>query len=1030
MSTPDDLNTLLPDLEGPVAPNPEFAARLRNRFVSASGYQPTRQPRLVPAQTGNASPTPIRASRRRWLDMAAVAVLLLSMIGGIARVTTTSDTPTPAIQAPKTEQPVMIGPRGFASQAIPGPAPFASEYTLLWTASDAPETIPGFEVVVGQVLYRLTFVDKTRSGPYNLIAQDLYSGAVLWQREIVSLSSYAVTTVGVIAGLATGSVGTSSATQRTEVRLALLDLKTGAPIWQSEQAYRDRVEMNTGRVLVDNQTIIYSDNQGSISALALYSGAELWTYTYDRTLPVDIEPTFCYFPPDIQKPCGERSAIPIAIAIRRGTLYFSDMVTTRLTALNLNSGSEKWSTSIGEPETWNSVAFGDLVAVDDGVIIGYQDVVVPDVRVIGVMEKFSEAHGKSEWSTQRSIASSIVRSNTGSLFVALNDSDSDIAHCCDVVEISAASGQIVWRANLKYLAHVVGYLTDSNTVVLRSVDAPEQVLGLDATRHEIRWTYQFKSRGCYEPIFPLAEDGTMACTSPDAVISVYQPTSAAATPPASPVTSEQSIMANGSAAMDGTGPGLAPASGDYRLRWQDHASAFGYVAPFRDKIYQYIARVGPTNTGGIVAYDAQTGAEHWYQPVTSNFTFAVTSAGIIAGIPDSFDSEGSPAADAGLWDFHVVLLGLDTGQPIWRSAETYLLASQPFSMSAQIVGDTILFVDRQLTLVTLDLATGQERWRVESSELPAPDCICTVGGPAISGGIVYINNPVTGQIVAVSLSTGEQKWAVDDPAGPVVLSSGGTVISPSIVLAAVEQGVVVNTWWIPRDESHGYFGVLSAADGSPIWEWDSDKPVQAFARFGDALIVLTRDLGEHNWQVERVDIATGRVLAQSTSTAYSSALFVSSLPEANLVIIHTWAWNVLVGLDPVTLDVAWTRPAIEDCGIVFPVMPDGSLLCNTRSGLAVYEPVSVSATPGASPAAIQAQIENGDFLVTIKPEVIMREEPAADADVAEIHPEAGTKLQYMGRSKIDSAGTLWYMVRNTETARVGWIPATDLIPDK
>jgi outer membrane protein assembly factor BamB len=563
MTTPDDLNTLLPDLEGPVAPDPEFAARLRNRFVSATGYQPTRQPRLIPVQTGNASPTPIRASRRRWLDLAAVAVLLLSMIGGIARVTNHGATPTPAIPAPQTEQP---------------------------------------------------------------------------------------------------------------------------------------------------------------------------------------------------------------------------------------------------------------------------------------------------------------------------------------------------------------------------------------------------------------------------------------------------IMANGSAAMDGSWPGPAPASGDYRLRWRGQAPAAAYTAPFRDKIYQYIARLDPTNTGGVVAYDAQTGAEHWYQPVTSNFTFAVTSVGVVAGIPDSFESRASPAADAGLWDFHVVLLDLDTGQPIWHSAETYQLKSQPFSMHAQIAGDAVLFIDRQMTLVALDFATGQERWRVESSELPAPDCICFAAGPAISAGIVYFHNPVTGQIVAVSLSTGEQKWAVDDPAGPVVLSSGGTVISPSIALAAVEQGVVVNTWWIPRDESHGYFGVLSAADGSRMWEWDPDKPVQAFARFGDALIVLTRNLSEADWHLERVELATGQILKASSQT-YTDRHWLTSLTKADLVLIR--GWNVeAVGVDPVTLEITWTEPAIEDCAILLPVLPDGGLACRTTDGLAVYEPVSGSATPAGNSDEVKfVPVKNGDFLVITEPGVLLLEDPTVGAEIAEVYDE-GTMLQYVGKASV------------------------------
>ena len=166
----------------------------------------------------------------------------------------------------------------------------------------------------------------------------------------------------------------------------------------------------------------------------------------------------------------------------------------------------------------------------------------------------------------------------------------------------------------------------------------------------------------------------------------------------------------------------------------------------------------------------------------------MTSAGVVVGIPDSFGGQASPVAGGSIWDFHVVLLDLETGQAIWRSAEIYQLNSQ-FSLDAtQIAGDTILFIDGQLTLVALDLATGRERWRVESSTPLPAGCSCPGVGPAIAGDTVYVDNPVTGQIVAVSLSSGEQKWAVDDPVDRTTAPQGGAIISGLIALGAVDQG--------------------------------------------------------------------------------------------------------------------------------------------------------------------------------------------------------------------------------------------------
>ena len=67
MSTPDILDILLSDLEGPIPPDPAFAARLRRTFVTASGHQPTvARPDVVPVQTADRAPIALRPSRRRW----------------------------------------------------------------------------------------------------------------------------------------------------------------------------------------------------------------------------------------------------------------------------------------------------------------------------------------------------------------------------------------------------------------------------------------------------------------------------------------------------------------------------------------------------------------------------------------------------------------------------------------------------------------------------------------------------------------------------------------------------------------------------------------------------------------------------------------------------------------------------------------------------------------------------------------------------------------------------------------------------
>jgi len=1017
MSTPDILDTLLPDLEGPVPPDPAFAARLRRTFVAASGHQQTTRPQPLPVVAIERAPIALRPPRRRWLDMAAVAVLLLSMIGGIARVTNTATTPTPAIQAPDTEQPIISAAQ---DGKITGPAPTASEYSLLWNESGTTSVVPGYNIIHGRLLYRIVTIGNSQNPPFALLAQDLYSGETVWQREIASVDAFELTTSGVVVGLSASNSASPVPAGEAQFHLALLDLQTGRELWQIPQSFDVDQAAHGPRVFVEKQTLIYSDNRGTIFAFAMSSGEPLWSYAYNRAVASGANGRFCYQSPETPQSCVERSEIPVSIAIKNGTLYASDMVTIQLFALDSQTGSLKWSTSVGELTRQDFVAFGALVALDDGVLISYRDVEERGASTSGTLEKRSVSDGVRAWAVERSVASSIVVTNEGSLFTALNPESSYVGLCCDIVEINAKTGEIVWQADQNYQALITGYLVEEDTVLLQTADGPERVFGLDARTHNIAWSYQLDVHSCYRPIFPLATDGTVACMSADGLLGVYKPTVAAATPVPSPVATEQSIMASGSAAMDGSWPGPAPANTEYRLLWRGQPPATGFVAPFQGKIYQVVERMSPASVQALVAYDAKTGAELWSQPVAANFTFAVTSAGVVAGIPDSSGGQASPAAGGSVWDFQVVLLDLDTGKPIWRSAEAYQLNSQPIT-ATQIAGDTILFIDRQMTLVALDLATGRERWRVESTMPPPAKCGCFGFGPAIAGDTVYFDNPVTGQIVAVSLSSGEQKWAIDDPVdrtpGPVY----GVVISGPIALGAVDQGVVVNTWWLPSGNSTGTFGLLSAADGSPIWQWGTDKQIQDFARVGDALIVITRDAGETDWRLERVDLATGKVL-QTSSQAFNNGFYLQYLPEADMVIVSNMENTERVGVNPATLAVRWTAPVIEDCRILLPAMPNGNLACRTQTGLAVYQPVTAQ-NAAASPTP---HLERADPLVSVRPDVVMREEPAAASAVAATYPEAGTQLEYVDKSVIDAEGTIWYQVRDPRTARVGWIPAVDL----
>ena len=92
---------------------------------------------------------------------------------------------------------------------------------------------------------------------------------------------------------------------------------------------------------------------------------------------------------------------------------------------------------------------------------------------------------------------------------------------------------------------------------------------------------------------------------------------------------------------------------------------------------------------------------------------------------------------------------------------------------------------------------------------------------------------------------------------------------------------------------------------------------------------------------------------------------------------------------------------------------------------AVASSAASVATPGTS---VLAPVQKGGSLVRVRVKVCTRERPAGGSAIAGSHPEEGTMLQRVGPSSVDTEREVWYIVRNPETARVGWIRSTDVAP--
>ncbi|HYP60318.1 MAG TPA: hypothetical protein VEQ36_07805, partial [Thermomicrobiales bacterium] len=153
MTTDQNARASFQRLDQPTDPDPAFAAKLRTQFLSTSAIDETVS--AVPLRPTAVRTVPMRR-RTRWLDLAAAAVLLIALSGGLLTLAPIQTEQRPAtIQAPMSEQPaVMLGGTAAQDNQYPGPAPVANYHLRLslgpgkgglsWPALAYGDTIYGY----------------------------------------------------------------------------------------------------------------------------------------------------------------------------------------------------------------------------------------------------------------------------------------------------------------------------------------------------------------------------------------------------------------------------------------------------------------------------------------------------------------------------------------------------------------------------------------------------------------------------------------------------------------------------------------------------------------------------------------------------------------------------------------------------------------------------------------------------------------------------------------------------------------------
>jgi outer membrane protein assembly factor BamB len=144
------------------------------------------------------------------------------------------------------------------------------------------------------------------------------------------------------------------------------------------------------------------------------------------------------------------------------------------------------------------------------------------------------------------------------------------------------------------------------------------------------------------------------------------------------------------------------------------------------------------------------------------------------------------------------------------------------------------------SIVSLDPATGDERWRVDIDETPWSN-------PTIEDGVVYagIGSLVSGRsaVYALDTATGERRWRTD--------------ISNSSLPATPVDGVALGAGMLFVNRADGVVLALDATTGEERWEVQLPKPQRGTPVYGNELVFITT--GFDGAEIYALQASTGEI---------------------------------------------------------------------------------------------------------------------------------------------------------------------------
>lgn len=335
----------------------------------------------------------------------------------------------------------------------------------------------------------------------------------------------------------------------------------------------------------------------------------------------------------------------------------------------------------------------------------------------------------------------------------------------------------------------------------------------------------------------------------------------------------------GTGEVPGTGPDGAPS-----ILWMREIGmtpSFGQPTPAVGD-----GLVIASGATGLVAVDAETGAERWRSPQLASESSPLLWGGMVY---------------IGTWGDGLKALDAATGEEVWQFRTGAVpvpdnLPPDSFDSSPTIVDGTLYVGEGPYGgLFALDPATGEERWRFDTHG-------GSTSSPAVRDGVVYIasdalwdvnaDDPAPSSLYAVDAATGEERWHV--AFGPEDLTFSSPVAGNGAVVIGVTNPMAGTAYYLAVDPATGDELWRVDLEG-PLWVANSGASGDLFYLAGGEtpfLLAVDASTGEERWRF-------GIGLSLFPAPTIADGVIYLQSQDGNLIALDAATgeeqWRMLVG---------------------------------------------------------------------------------------------------------------------------------------